>query len=200
MAKRGRKVGVIAEDDSDVDCVEVLIRRLTNNAHIGIKHYTGKGCGKIRRKCHAWSEQLKQRGCSLLVLIHDRDDNNIRDLLTALNQALNPCPIATHLICIPVQEFEAWLLGDPDAIKNAMHLDNVPRIRWQPETINAPKEYLGRLIDRVSKGEKIYIHTKHNPKITQMLSIDLVRSKCPSFAPFYDFVQLNLCNWANRHS
>jgi len=194
MAKRGHKVGVIAEDNSDVDCVEVLIRRLTNNAHIGIKSFVGKGCGKIRKKCYAWSDQLRQRGCSLLILIHDRDGNDVEDLIIVLNRALDPCPITTHLICIPVQEFEAWLLSDPDAIRSAMHLNKTPRIRWQPETINAPKEYLGRLIDRASRGEKVYIHTKHNSKITEMLSIDLVRSKCPSFIPFYDFVQLNLGN------
>lgn len=187
-------MGLIAEDDSDVDCVGVLIRRLTNNARIGIKRFTGKGCGKIRRKCYAWSEQLKERGCSLLILIHDLDNNNLGDLLTVLNQALTPCPIATHLICIPVQEYEAWLLSDPDAIRSAMHLDKPPRIKWPPETINHPKEYLEELIDRVSRGEKVYIHTKHNSKITEMLSIDLVRSKCPSFIPFYDFVHSNLGN------
>ena len=194
MAKRIQRVGVIAEDYSDADSVGVLIHRLTNYDRIGIKRFVGKGCGKIKKKCYKWSEQLRQRGCSLLVLIHDLDENNLADLRTTLNDALNPCPITIHLICIPVQEFEAWLLSDPNAIKTAMHLNKAPKIKGQPETISSPKEHLGELIYIASKGEKVYINTKHNSKITETLSIDLVRSKCPSFIPFYDFVQSNLGN------
>ena len=198
MAKRIQRVGIIAEDNSDADCAAVLIHRITNNDRIGIRRFVGKGCGKVKRKCYAWSEQLRQRGCSLLVLIHDLDGNDIEDLRTTLNGVLNgvfnPCPITIHLICIPVQELEAWLLSDPNAIKTAMHLNKSPNVKGQPETISSPKEHLGELIYRASKGEKIYIHTKHNPKITEALSISLVQSKCPSFIPFYDFVQSNLAN------
>ncbi|GAH45653.1 unnamed protein product, partial [marine sediment metagenome] len=80
MARRHQRVGVIAEDNCDVDSARVLIHRIANNERIGIKKYIGTGCGRIRRKCHAWSKLLSQRGCSLLVLIHDLDNNNLIEL------------------------------------------------------------------------------------------------------------------------
>ena len=101
-----------------------------------------EGCGRIKRKCHIWADQLKRKRCSLLILVHDLDNNDLEDLKTRIRNALNPCPITVHLICIPVQEFEAWLLSDPNAIKNALHLKKTPRVRWLPETISSPKEHL----------------------------------------------------------
>lgn len=194
MAKKIPTVGVIAEDDSDVDSVGVLIHRIADNEHIGIKKRVGGGCGKLRRKCRAWSEELRQSGCSLLVLIHDLDDNDPSHLRQEIQNALNPCPITIHLICIPVQEFEAWLLSDPEAIQSAMHLENTPNVKAPPETINSPKEYLAELIYRASNKEKIYMNTKHNSKMAASISIGLARSKCNSFVPFYDFVQSKLSN------
>jgi hypothetical protein len=194
MAKRIPTVGVIGEDDCDVDSVRVLIHRIAENEHIGIKRCVGKGCGRIRRKCHAWAEQLKRRGCSLLVLIHDLDDNDLNDLRGKIQNALNPCPISIHLICIPVQTLEAWLLSDPKAIQTAMHLMNTPNVKAPPEIINRPKEYLGGLIYRASNKEKIYINTRHNSKIAAEISIKRVCRKCPSFVSFYDFVKSNFNN------
>lgn len=191
MAKRIPRVGVIAEDDCDVDSVGVLIHRIADNEYIGIKKFVGRGCGKLRRKCHAWAEELKRRGCSLLVLMHDLDDNDLKHLRGEIQNALNPCPITIHLICIPVQEFEAWLLSDPEAIKTAMHLENTPNVKVSPETINCPKEYLSKLIYKASNREKIYINTKHNARIAARVSIDKARNKCPSFVPFYKFIQSN---------
>jgi hypothetical protein len=192
MSRRLPKVGIIAEDDSDVDSVRVLIHRLVQNEHIGIKRRVGNGCGKINRKCRAWSEDLKRRGCSLLILVHDLDSEQLNDLIGQITQALDPCPIGRHLICIPVQEFEAWLLSDPAAIRSSMNLNRTPNVAAPPETINHPKEYLGELILRSSDGEKIYINTRHNPKIAAALSITRVLGRCPSFVPFHDFVLANL--------
>lgn len=182
-------VGIIAEDDSDVASAKVLIHRIANNEQIGIKKFVGKGCGRIRRKCNAWANQLKQKGCSALIVIHDRDSNILTDLHIKIKAALDPCAIANYLICIPVQEFEAWLLSDPDAIKSGMNLHHKPNIKGLPETINSPKEHLGELIRKASKGEKIYMNTKHNEKIAEKLSIKKVAQRCPSFVPFRNFIK-----------
>lgn len=194
MIKRHQKVGIIAEDYSDVDSARILIHRIANNEKIGIRRVVGKGCGRIRKKCHAWSKQLRLKGCSLLVLIHDLDDKNLTELRRTIGEAIDPCPITLNLICIPVHELEAWLLSDPNAIRTAMHLRRTPKVKFPPETINSPKEYLGELIYRTSNGEKLYINTKHNSKIATEISIDLVKKKCPSFLPFYDFFHSNLNN------
>ncbi|MGD0331337.1 MAG: DUF4276 family protein [Nitrososphaeria archaeon] len=192
MVKKTPKVGVIAEDESDVESITVLIHRIANNDRIGVKGRVGRGCGKLRRKCHAWAKELSQGGCSLLILVHDLDNNDLRDLRKEIGDNLNPCPITIYLICIPIQELEAWLLSDPEAIKTAMHLKRTPNVKGPPETINSPKEHLADLIDRASDKEKIYMNTKHNYQIAASISIDLTRHKCNSFVPFYDFVQAYL--------
>lgn len=193
MSKKLRSpVGIIAEDDSDFDSARALIRRISSNNNIGFHKFIGKGCGKIKRKCHAWSTELKRKGCATLVLIHDSDGNNLIDLRQKLESALAPAPIKKHLICIPVQEFEAWLLSDPDAIKIGLNLRKKPVVKGPPERINSPKEHLGLLIHRASNGEKIYLNTEHNVKIAEKLSVDKTRDLCPSFGPFYEFIQKHI--------
>ncbi len=183
-------IGIIAEDESDFCSIRILIRRIAKNDNINMKKFLGKGCGKIKRKCNAWAHQLIKRGCSFLIIVHDLDNNNINTLRQLLVDALSPNPFKKHLICIPIQEFEAWLLSDPDAIRTAMKLNKNPNIKGLPENIESPKEYLGKVIDITSKGEKIYNNTKHNEKIAANLNINKAK-KCTSFIPLFQFVNTN---------
>ncbi|MFH1097664.1 MAG: DUF4276 family protein [Candidatus Desantisbacteria bacterium] len=187
--KASPPVGIIAEDDSDIDSVRVLIHRISGNDKIKVHKFIGKGCGKINRKCHAWADQLNKKGCSTLILIHDLDTNKPIELDKKIREALKHCPIINHLICIPVQELEAWFLSDPEAIKTSLNLRKEPVVKGLPENISSPKEYLGQLIDTASGGERIYLNTKHNVKIVEVLTIEKVKDRCPSFIPFYDFIR-----------
>jgi hypothetical protein len=194
MTKNVPIVGIIAEDDNDVDSIKILIHRLAENNRIGIRRKIGHGCGKINRKCNAWSGELKTKGCSLLIIVHDLDENKVTLLKDEIIKALEPCAICDYLICIPIQEIEAWLLSDPEGIRAAMALYSTPNVKYPPETINSPKEHLGELIHRASKGERVYLNTKHNEIIAKQVSIDNIKRKCPSFLPFYSFIKSNFNN------
>jgi hypothetical protein len=48
-------IGIIAEDASDVQTIDILIGKLSKTPY-SIKSFRGNGCGKIAGKCFAWSE------------------------------------------------------------------------------------------------------------------------------------------------
>jgi hypothetical protein len=179
-------VGLIAEDYSDVETAQVLIRRIVAR-RISFKHFVGQGCGKIKHKCYGWACDLKKRGCNYLIILHDLDRRNLCDLKKELEKAIAGCPIAERLLCIPIEELEAWLLSDPKAIAAAIGLKKYPRIRNNVESISSPKEFLQRLVKKESRDQKIYLHTKHNAQVAAHL--DLARARmCSSFVPFFEFV------------
>lgn len=185
---RRLRIGVIAEDKSDVESARVLIRRITQREDIGVRHFIGTGCGKIKRKANSWAQNLRDKGCRLLILIHDLDRAELDKLQQALKGALDPCPMEPYLICIPVEEMEAWWLSDPQAIKRALSLPRAPKIKGHPESISSPKEHLAKLVRRCSNNKKTFLNTKHNAIIAGELDLKKAR-KCSSFVPFYDFVE-----------
>ncbi len=190
-SKRPPKVGIIAEDDSDVESAKILIRRIADKDKITFKKFVGQGCGRIKRKCHSWALNLHLKGCRYLILIHDLDRNELKKLKSDLEDAVSPSPITPYLICIPVEEMEAWWLSDPAAIKNALNLKNIPKIIGNPQDIQSPKEHIGKLVNQYSEKTKVFLNTEHNPVIAEHL--DLIKARqCNSFIPFFDFVSENI--------
>jgi hypothetical protein len=181
------RIGVIAEDRSDIDVFCEITRKIAKRDFV-IKPFLGKGCGKLRRECSGWAVNLREQNCTLLVLIHDLDNNEISDLQNQLREALGLSPIRNSLIVIPVKEIEAWLLSDEDAIRQAMNLrTRVSRIP-NPETIDNPKEHIERLVEQKSQGRKHYLNTVHNKKIASMINIEKLK-RCKSFLPLEQFLR-----------
>ncbi len=140
------QIGLITEDISDFDVVDEIIRKLVPKSKYSIKKYVGHGCGKIIGKCRDWAIDLKRRNCSILIILHDLDNQTETLLYKRLNQAMSPSPISKFVLVIPVQEIEAWLLSDLDAIKKALNLQaTLPKIP-NPESILNPKEHLGQMV------------------------------------------------------
>lgn len=187
------KIGIIAEDDSDVDAARVLIRRISNNKDVEIRKFVGRGCGRIKRKCMAWANILKTKGCRYLILIHDLDRNNLTELKMQIDSIMNPCPIANFLVCIPIEEMEAWFLADPNAIQAVFNLPKPPIIKGHPQSISSPKEKIGDLVKKYSNKKQIYLNTKHNYKIAEHLDFNKAK-RCDSFVPFHNFIASNIAN------
>jgi hypothetical protein len=199
--KRGRKggrdrlpsrklVGVIAEDTSDINTIDILIRKIAHSRY-SIKSFKGDGCGKIIGKCRAWSQNLFEQGCRYLLIFHDLDKKDIAQLRAKLASALGVCPIERHLIVIPVEEIEAWLLADHAAITATMNLKTPQKAIADPENIRNPKERLARLVYEKSRHARRYINTVDNVKIASALKPENLM-RCRSFVPFYDFIRANI--------
>lgn len=181
-------IGIIAEDSSDYESSKAIIKRIINKKNITFKKAIGNGCGKLRRKALDYAVDLKKRGCNLIIVIHDLDRNDLNILRTELEKIVDGCSKIEKFVCIPVEELEAWFLSDPAGLKDALKLKRVPSIKRPPETITSPKEFLRDLIFSCSDKEKIYINTKHNELISQSISLELMKQKCPSFQLLFDYV------------
>lgn len=177
-------LGIIAEDDSDVAVVREMTLKLLKPKSVGFKKFVGKGCGKLRRKCAAWAKNLVRQGCSGVVVVHDLDTYNPKELWEKLNAAVIPAKAKVSVVLIPKREIEAWLLYDGVAIAQAFGETSAPKLPGNPEDLPDPKEHLGELVWK--KYRKQYLHTIHNPRIARSIDVKLMK-KSLSFAPHFEF-------------
>ena len=146
-------IGIIAEDQSDVDVMYELTKKLVETKLFSFKKYLGFGCGKLRHKCSAWAKNLLSRGCNHLIVLHDLDKNNEKELDEELNNYVWDVGFKRYVILIPIHEIEAWLLADPEAIKMALNLSSIPNAPKQPESIRDPKERLRDIVWKTNKKQ-----------------------------------------------
>jgi hypothetical protein len=185
-----RRLGLIAEDQSDVDVISALARKISTK-EFAIRKRLGYGCGRIHAKANAWSRELSKDGCTLLMVVCDADDNDVRALHARLSAALLPCPIPQSVVVIPVREIEAWLIADNAAVTKALKLQKVLKHQPNPEALVNPKERLREIVHERSEGRTRYLNTIHNVKIAKYATISRLR-RCKSFGVFEDFLTSNL--------
>jgi hypothetical protein len=180
------RVGIIAEDDSDVAVVRELTATLLRPRSVGYSWFVGNGCGKLRRKCAAWSGQLISRGCPCIVVIHDLDVSNETALRAELAAAIAPSRPRASVILIPRREIEAWLLYDGRAIARAFRQTRQPRLPGNPESLSDPKRHLRETVKK-SYGRD-YVSTLHNGVIARCIDPGCL-SPSVSFAPHLSFAR-----------
>src|SRR5947208_3778433 len=180
--RRSIKVGVIAEDDSDVDVIHIILKKITPRRAFCIRTFIGHGCGKLRYKGRVWASQLASRGCYVLLFVHDLDRQDLVTLRETLQAALAPCPLQPYLIVIPIEELEAWLLTDAEALQQSFSLKRRPKCPSNPEKVVDPKRELERLIWLTSDKSKRYVNSIHNVRIAERVAVSALR-KCTAFRP-----------------
>lgn len=180
------KIGIIAEDDSDVAVISEITLTLLRPRVVGFRRFVGGGCGKLRRKCGAWATILVKQGCPWIAVVHDLDEYDEAKLRADLEEAIAPARARVSVVLIPKREIEAWLLYDSHAIASAFRERRDPKTPGQPESLSDPKKYLRHLVHKCYRKE--YLHTVHNAQIAKHIDTShLTRS--PSFAPHFAFAQ-----------
>ena len=185
ILKTSKSIGIIAEDVSDVEVVSVLLEKYVAKNQFAIRRFVGNGCGKLRNKCKTWAETLVRAGCEHVLVFHDLDTQNEAELRTALEKRLPHEKFPTTLIVIPIEELEAWLLSDADALRSVFSLKSTPKPYLNCELVHSPKEEIGRLVWTAAK--KRYLNTVHNQRIAERTSLVNLR-KCASFRTFDQYI------------
>ena len=181
-------IAIICEDDSDFQALKKLIERITGKTNLSFKKKAAGGCGVLKRKAYAWSEEFYKKGCDLLLIVHDRDRNDYITLQKQLQQIMKRSSFKNRYICIPVEELEAWFLSDPAGLKTALRLDRTPKIAGMPEDIPSPKEYLEDQAFACSKNKVTYMNTFHNEKLAEIISLEKMIKRAPTFRLFHEFI------------
>lgn len=182
--------GVIGEDQSDVETLKVLIRRLAINPKVSVFAKGYGGCGEMLRKGAAQLKLFSKKGAVRFIVCYDADRENPETRLKEARQKIWDKAIANGIsgeccIVVPVQELEAWILADLSAVSNVIKSWS-PKDIASPELVNDPKEYLERLSREHQKPK--YIHAVHNQKIAVHLDLEKVAKRCSSFVPLVEFV------------
>lgn len=180
------KIGIIAEDDSDVAVLRELTLTLLKPHKLGFKRFVGDGCGKLRRKCGAWARILVEQGCPFIVLVHDLDLYDEKQLRTMLEGMLSQVGAKAKVVLIPKREIEAWLLYDGQAIAHVFNSPEAPQLPGNPESVSDPKRFLRDLVWK--KYRKNYLNTVHNGPIARHIQIARLQQSL-SFSPHLTFTQ-----------
>ena len=181
------KIGIICEEDNDLDVINELTSKLIPPHRFSYKKFIGHGCGKLRRKCTAWANNLIKSGCDHLVVIHDLDTNDENDLRNKLTDSIKHIGFAGYVVLIPTREIEAWLLSDAQALQKTFKMQGLPKVPARPERERRAKEKLRDIIWKFSK--KRYVNTIHNGKIASFIRINQLNTTCASFKPFPQFIK-----------
>jgi hypothetical protein len=123
------------EDQSGGKAMDILIPKLLGE-EATYNIYPYKGIGRLPKGMRPNTDASKRLlldqlprllsgygknpSCGIIVFIFDLDDNDKRELEAKLYNILTSCdPKPTALFCFAIEEFEAWYLGDINAVQQA---------------------------------------------------------------------------------
>jgi hypothetical protein len=154
---------VARELSISLDCVKVLVRR--GGCIVGLGH-----------RLHAPLKEFLYDRCSHILVC--ADNHHVASALRAqrieqVHRIVCPHPC---VVCVAVEELEAWFLADYVTLSNvvgAPPLPKPPRV----EGITAPKDYLERTLGRaLSDGEMM--------RLANEMDLDRARAEAPSLDRF----------------
>jgi hypothetical protein len=163
--------GILGEDDSDVQTLKVLVKRLARNESLRVKTKGYGGCGEMLRKGARQLQLFKSLSVKRFVVCYDADgpDPEPKRQLV-LEKIVKPSGLNTGwCVVVPVQELEAWILADIECAVNVFPSWE-PSPIGNPEKITEPKEFVEKL-SRDSKKRPRYSHAIHNEKMALYLDL-----------------------------
>ena len=180
--------GVLGEDKSDFETLKILVQRLVGKKKVCFQGKGYTGCGELLKKGGKDLKLLSDMGCTRFIIAHDADQRDVNEVrLKLIDKIVRPSGVKKSIcLLVPVQEIEAWLLADIEAVTNIFTGWN-PKPEASPESKPRPKEYLEKL-SRDASGSPRYRHPTHNPHLAKHIDLTTVSNRCKSFRPLEEFV------------
>lgn len=179
--------GILAEDASDADTLAVLVRRLSGTS-VPLKRHGFNGGSELLKKGADKVKLMYQLGERRFIICHDADGVEVEvRKAEIIERVVRPSGIeALYCALVPKEEIESWILADINAVSRVITGFRASQDYPRPEGIRAPKESLEKAC-RLNMRPR-YIHAVHNSKVAAYLDLDILKDKCPSFAPLVALV------------
>ena len=179
--------GILGEDKSDADTIDVLVRRLLKTPNLKTRKKGTMGFGNLIKQGAKDLNVFDKLGCDRFIVCHDSDGADPNEIENRIKREVIDKSDVTTGVCIlvPVQAIEAWILADIQAVTKVF-TSWTPAPISNPESQPQPKTYLKRL-SRSANGSPRYAKTSHNPKIARHLDLNKLAAKCTSFRRLRDF-------------
>jgi hypothetical protein len=181
---------ILGEDDSDVEMLFALVRRIAKNPKLPIKTMGYCGCGELLTKGARQIKAYQRVGCKRFIICYDSDYSKpINRYHEIVEKVIKKSGVeAEFCALVPIQEIESWILADIGAVTKVISSWVPDKEIVSPELIKDPKEYL----EKLSKGKNLkprYTHATHNSQIAQHLNLEIIIKKCTSSLPLFELVQ-----------
>lgn len=182
---------VLAEDISDAEIIASIIKSIKKDDSITVYRKGYGGAGDLFKQGAAQIQAYKEaKNIRNFIICYDSDgDCPEGRKKKIIDEIVHPSGVQGKFCAVvPIQEIESWFLSDLAAIKKVFGSFEVKREIHNPEGIQSPKEYLHGEIKKLKPMPK-FIHSSHSPKIAGNLDFELVKRKCDSFEPLYQFLK-----------
>ena len=181
-----RCVGLIVEGTYDEVALTEFIRKCVPSEVDVICRPCGSAI-QLMKKFPGFLESFRHVNEGLpvdnAIVVRDADHKNPNDLIARMENRISgrSYPFPRHLLVI-VQELEAWLLADEEALSAAT---GKPQKRIpEPEAVNDPKARLEMILSDAG-----FVYTAEVArKIASAARADVLSVRCPSFKRFNDAV------------
>jgi Domain of unknown function (DUF4276) len=183
LGERVLTLGIIVEGVFDGAALPELIRKCcTDDIHIETR--VSRSTSQLMRKGLGFLEEFRHviQGSPVdkALIIRDADGKNPNELVHRLNVTINtrsyPFPVIPVII---VQELEAWLLADREALSQVIG-KSISEITESLEMLMAPKERLKNILSDAN----IAYTPEVARKITAATRLEVLEYRCPSFRVF----------------
>jgi uncharacterized protein DUF4276 len=170
------RIGVVVEGVYDEAVLRILIGKCRNDARAIIRECRGPIFGKFRGILDDFQSRFK---IDKALIVSDANGEQPSTLLTRIRRGLTGrrygFPVEPLVI---VQELEAWLLADEEALQNVVGTKRM--LVRSPEDLKDPKRQLLRLL---SQRDHIYTPALAG-RIADAIRIPILSKRCPSFVKF----------------